>query len=157
MMNWARTISNQGPFPLGRYFGAFLTLTFDATACGPAGSTIAGTTYDPTNLYTTSPHWSNVAGANLKDVCGFTDIAQIHCMEDSSSSTGKASAANTDSGVIRCSWDSVSRAIFLVMDGNATADAALTADPATMRPEASMDTTAGALASVSFRFLVIGR
>ena len=167
MMHWVRTNSTQGAFPIGKYLGCFLTLTFDSTACGPSGSTVAGQTFDPTNNYTTKLQWNTadavlaaggtVTGTTLEAASGLKHLVQALCLEDSSSATAKASGANTTSAVVKLTFSAVIQGFVLGVEGNATADAGLTADPATMRPEALMANTAGAMAGLSFRMLVIGR
>lgn len=162
MMTWSRIDTNQGTFPVGDYQGILLLLRFDSTVCGPSGSTVAGTTYDPTNHYTTSLEWNTkaailqaggtVTGTTLMDACGFRRIVQAINIGESSSATAKASAANTASGNVRCSWSASTGAFILTMNGNGVAT-----DPTAMKAEAELDTTAAALAPLQFIMLVIGR
>src|ERR1700675_4714371 len=114
MMSWAAQNPRDQLLKIGEYIGAFVTLTFDATAVGPAGSTVVGTTYDPTNRYTTNPAWSTkdaviqagsaVTGTTLFDAVGINWIVQAICVEDSADAQATATTT-TPSGVVRASWN----------------------------------------------------
>jgi hypothetical protein len=151
MMNWAAADSPVHVTKMGEYFAAHLILTFDNTAAGPAGSTVLGQTYDPTNHYTTNPAFSDVAGKNLLDVCGFRYIVQVLDPDGSSSSTAKGTA-QAASGSVKAIWSSAINAFILAQEGNGGA-----ADNLTKQNELELDTTAGALSPLSFSVVVIGR
>jgi hypothetical protein len=147
MMNWAATDSPIHTIKMGEYKGAFVTLTFDATAVGG----VAGTTYDPTNFTTTSPYISDVAGKNLLDVAGFRYIVQAFDVGGSSSAAAKGTAQSA-SGSVKALWSSTLNAFILAQEGNGGAT-----DVLTKQNEIQLDTTATALAPLSFNLLVIGR
>lgn len=147
MMNWAATDSPVHTIRIGEYRGAFVTLTFDATAVGG----VAGTTYDPANFTTTSPYLSDVAGKNLLDVAGFRYIVQAVEVNGSSSAAAKGTA-QAASGSVKAVWSSALNAFILAQEGNGGA-----ADALTKQNELQLDTTAAALLPLSFNLLVIGR
>jgi hypothetical protein len=135
---------------VGEYRAAWLTLTFNNTSVGG----IAGQTYDPANHLTTNPQLSNVAGSNLFDVCGIKQVLTIFCPQPSSAALGN-SAAGAFTGTVRLTWSDSVGAFFLTCPGAGNAGGAT--DPLTAADEAQLANTAGAMAQLTFRLLVIGR
>lgn len=84
MMNFAKLNAPDDVGPYGPFKRCWFTLTFDATAAGPSGATITGTTYDPTNHYTTRLDFSNVVNKNLKDLWGITKVYEMVFIDGSS-------------------------------------------------------------------------
>jgi len=160
MMNWnsITSVINQqdNRMLLGDLRAAFVTLTFDTTAAGPAGATVAGQTYDPVNYFTTAPAWSDVAGKNLLDAAGFRNILQIVCFDMSSSATAQLAAATSFTGTVKIVWDEVKQAFKLFLVGNSSTSAG--ADPTVRTDETELTATAAtAMNGLAFRMLVIGR
>lgn len=165
MMNWEKwndpydVIDAAGAMPVGNNAGkvgplkmCFFILTFDATAAGPAGATITGTTYDPTNHYTTDHRYSTVAGLNLKDLWGIKYIHQIEFSGLSSDPQAKNATASSNTGTVKPQFIENGQYIKLTNVGcGRTAG-----DPLVGQDETELDNTALSLNSLRFTGVLYG-
>lgn len=163
MMNWAKWNAPWDTIPLGAgfnvpgagYFGGggsikacFFVLTFDSTAV----NAITGTTYDPTNHYTTTIPLSNVAGKTLLDLWGIKTVHQIIWNNGSSDvQVQTAGGATFRTGEVKGRLVENGQYIELKIIGCGG-----TADPLTSQDEAEIDTTAGAMSALSFTGILFG-
>ena len=124
------------------YKKVFFILTFNSTSVGG----ISGTTYDPTNHYTTSiPLGATVVGSTIFDLWGARKVHQIRFSNGSSDANIQNATANSNTG--ECKGEFVEGADYVKLKVVGNGGDGTTTYP---QDEAEIDTTAGNLSALRF-------
>lgn len=158
----AKDLKELARIQIGDRVGLFCNLSFNNTT--PRGGAVAGQTYDTTSAApyfrsTTQPLLSRFVdqdtaalqggvGADLRDF-GISTIHAIICLDGSSAA---ALGGGNRTGCVNLTYNEGLQALLITTHGNVGA-----ADPLTRAAPAETTNTAGALAALSFRVLVIGK
>ena len=125
----------------------FFVLTFNATSV----SGITGTTYDPTNHYTTLIPLARVAESDVYSLWGINKVWRMVFFNGSSDANVTGAAANSNTGECKAEYVESGNYIRLKVVGTGT-----TATDGYTVSEAEITNAAGALSALRFTGYLIG-